>query len=37
MSGAGGYLALSVTATLILGALLIGVAGRLYRREALLG
>jgi sodium transport system permease protein len=32
-----GYLALSVTATLILGALLIGVAGRLYRREALLG
>src|SRR5882762_3985833 len=32
-----GYLAVSVTATLILGALLIGVAGRLYRREALLG
>jgi len=31
------YLALSVTATLILGALLIAVAGRLYRREALLG
>jgi sodium transport system permease protein len=31
------YLALSVSATLILGALLIGVAGRLYRREALLG
>jgi sodium transport system permease protein len=31
------YLALSVTATLILGALLIALAGRLYRREALLG
>jgi sodium transport system permease protein len=31
------YLAMSVLATLTLGALLIGVAGRLYRREALLG
>jgi len=30
------YLALSVTATLTLGALLIALAGRLYRREALL-
>jgi sodium transport system permease protein len=33
----GSYLALSVGATLLLGALLIGVAARLYRREALLG
>ena len=31
------YLAVSVSATLALGALLIGVAGGLYRREALLG
>ncbi len=31
------YLAVSVLATLALGALLIGWAGRLYRREALLG
>jgi sodium transport system permease protein len=31
------YLAVSVSATLLLGALLLGVAGRLYRREALLG
>jgi len=31
------YLALSVAATLTLGALLIALAGRLYRREALLG
>ncbi len=31
------FLLLSVAATLALGALLIGVAGRLYRREALLG
>jgi sodium transport system permease protein len=31
------YLAMSVLATLTLGALLIGLAGRLYRREALLG
>jgi len=31
------YLALSVAATLVLGAALIAVAGRLYRREALLG
>jgi len=33
----GSYLALSVGATLLLGALLILVAARLYRREALLG
>ena len=33
----GAYLALSVGATLLLGALLILVAARLYRREALLG
>lgn len=33
----GAYVALSVGATLLLGALLIGVAARLYRREALLG
>ena len=32
-----GYLALSIGATLSLGALLIGLAGRLYQREALLG
>ncbi|MGH8268224.1 MAG: ABC transporter permease [Steroidobacteraceae bacterium] len=32
-----GWIALSVSATLILGALLIGIAGRLYHREALLG
>jgi len=31
------YLAVSVSATLLLGALLLAVAGRLYRREALLG
>jgi len=31
------YLALSVGATLAIGAALIAVAGRLYRREALLG
>ncbi len=31
------YLAASVAATLTLGALLIALAGRLYRREALLG
>jgi sodium transport system permease protein len=32
-----GYVALSVCATLVLGALLVFCAGRLYRREALLG
>jgi sodium transport system permease protein len=32
-----GYVALSVVATLALGALLIALAARLYRREALLG
>jgi len=32
-----GYVAVSVAVTLALGALLIGIAGRLYRREALLG
>ena len=31
------YLAMSVGVTLALGALLVGIAGRLYRREALLG
>jgi hypothetical protein len=31
------YVALSVGATLVLAALLLAVAGRLYRREALLG
>ena len=31
------YLALSVGATLALAALLLAIAGRLYRREALLG
>jgi sodium transport system permease protein len=31
------FVALSVLSTLALGALLIAVAGRLYRREALLG
>ena len=33
----GSYVALSVAATLALGALLTLLAGRLYRREALLG
>ena len=33
----GAYLALSIGSTLVLGALLIALAGRLYRREALLG
>ena len=32
-----GYVAVSVAATLALGALLIAIAGRLYKREALLG
>jgi hypothetical protein len=32
-----GWIALSVGATLALAALLVAVAGRLYRREALLG
>ena len=31
------YVAISILATLVLGALLIFVAGRLYQREALLG
>jgi hypothetical protein len=32
-----GYVALSVCSTLALGSLLVFAAGRLYRREALLG
>jgi sodium transport system permease protein len=33
----GAYLAVSVAATLLVGAVLVWIAGRLYRREALLG
>ena len=36
-AAAGAYVALSVCSTLVVGALLVFAAGRLYRREALLG